>query len=113
MALLASVPVALAALSAGAQAEIHHLFETLAASDCRFYRNGSWHDAQTARAHLKKKYDYLVRKNLIHTAEDFIAKGGSTSSSSGEPYQVECKDGRRVTSAQWLTEELQRLRKKR
>ena len=43
--------------------------------------------------------------------DQFIEKGGSTSSMSGKPYLVQCGDAKAVTSGAWLTVELQALRK--
>lgn len=93
-----------------ARAEIAHLLGYLADSGCRFYRNGAWHDAAAARAHLTRKYDYLARRALVKRAEDFIRKAASASSMSGEPYRVQCPGAAPVRSDTWLTEELQRRR---
>ncbi len=107
---LSPVPHA-ATLSTDGQAEITHLLDFLEASGCEFYRNGSWHKAEAARAHLEEKYRYLLKKLQIRNAEDFIAMAATKSSMSGEAYQVRC--GKRITpSAAWLTAELTRLRQK-
>ena len=68
------VPVhsAAAVPSPVAQAEIAHLLSYLASSGCQFFRNGKWYEAPAARDHLQDKYDYLRRKALVGTAEDFI-----------------------------------------
>ena len=92
--------------------EIGHLLSALGASQCEFYRNGSWHDAPAAQAHLMKKYEYLLDKGRITTTERFIADAGSESSMSGERYQVRCPDRPSEPSATWLTNELARLRRK-
>ena len=97
---------------AGAKAEIGQLLSALGASQCEFYRNGSWHSAADAQAHLTKKYEYLLDKGKISTTERFIADGGSKSSMSGERYQVRCPDRPAEPSATWLTNELARLRQK-
>jgi len=102
--------VSAAELSKTAQDEINHLLTHLEKSRCQFYRNGGWHSAAKARAHLEMKYDYLVKKGLIGTAEDFIEKAASQSSISGNAYQVKCGNGSSVTSAQWLEDELRRYR---
>lgn len=97
--------------SATAQFEITHLLHYLSASGCEFYRNGKWHAVEEARSHIEKKYQYLLKKQIIESAEDFISKAASQSSISGEPYQVRC--GNDVSpSAVWLMEELMRLRLK-
>lgn len=93
-----------------AQAEIDHLLRYLAQSECRFYRNGRWHDGAAARAHLGKKYAYLADKGLVQRAEDFILRAASESSVSHEPYRVRCGTAEPVPSAQWFTEELRRHR---
>ena len=92
------------------RAEIDHLLYFLEHSECRFFRNGTWYTVVEARDHLGKKYDYLVKKGMITTAEDFIVKGASESSASGRPYQVQCGDSQPVPSARWLGDELARYR---
>lgn len=89
--------------------EVAHLLSHLSGSGCEFYRNGDWHAAEAARAHLEKKYRYLRDKGLVKTTEDFIQRGASESSMSHEPYQVRCA-GRVSASASWLRAELSRYR---
>lgn len=73
--LLALASVANAApLPATARAEVDALLTRLQSSGCQFNRNGSWHAGAEARAHLLKKLDYLERKNLVQTAEQFIER---------------------------------------
>ena len=111
LALMAFYPAAGAVdLSQSAGQEIEQLLAALGNSGCRFYRNGSWYGAADAQAHLTKKYEYLRKKKLIESAEDFIAKGGSESSKSGEPYQVQCSQEGAVQSAAWLQAALRHLR---
>ena len=95
--------------SASTKAEIGRLLSSLGASKCEFYRNGSWHGAADAQAHLTKKYEYLVENGKISTTEQFIEDAGSKSSMSGEAYQVRCPDRAAEPSAKWLTDELARL----
>ena len=90
--------------------EIDHLLGALGSSNCRFYRNGTWYTASDAQAHLTKKYEYLRKKKLLESAEDFITKGGTESSRSGQPYQVQCGQEDAVPSAVWLQAALRRLR---
>lgn len=92
------------------QSEVAHLFTYVENSGCRFYRNGNWHDAHRARAHLELKYRYLCSKGEVSCAEDVIERAGSTSSLSGKPYQVKCGDSEPVLSGDWLRAELQRFR---
>jgi Family of unknown function (DUF5329) len=92
-------------LSSTAQSEIKHLLDYLSLSRCEFYRNGNWYTAEAARAHLEKKYQYLLRKQVIGSAEDFISKAATQSSMSGAPYRVRC--GNNISpSAVWLRAEL-------
>ena len=92
------------------QVEVQHLLDYLGNSGCQFYRNGRWYGSEKAKAHLNKKYAYLIRKSLISTTEEFITYGASESSRSGELYQVRCGSSPAVPSGQWLTSELARYR---
>lgn len=91
--------------------EIAQLFGALKASDCRFYRNGSWHNAQKASAHLQRKYDYLLKKGLVSSTETFIELAASKSSTSGKPYQVRCGEAAPETSKAWFSKQLRAIRK--
>ena len=96
--------------SATAHQEIEHLIVHLRNSGCEFQRNGGWFDSKQAADHLRKKYDYLLRKDLVATAEDFITRAGTESSMSGTPYQVRCAGETAQPSAAWLQTELKRWR---
>ncbi len=100
-----------AAAASVADVEIGQLLGYLEHSGCAVYRNGNWYNASDARAHLEKKYRYLLDKGLVDTAEDFIDRAATASSMSGKRYQVKCDGREPVSSAEWLTTELQRLRK--
>lgn len=91
------------------QNEIEHLLRYLETSGCAFYRNGRWHDAPAARAHIEKKYDYLRKRDRVETTEAFIERAASQSSMSGEVYRVKC-DGAVTDSGAWLRAELRRYR---
>jgi hypothetical protein len=93
-----------------AQAEINYLLEFVEHSGCEFYRNGTWYDAKTARAHLQSKYEVLSANDRISSAEDFIDKAATSSSLSGRPYQIRCGGGEPITSAQWLRDALNHYR---
>jgi hypothetical protein len=93
-----------------ARGEIDSLLTRLAASDCQFKRNGTWHAAGEARAHLQRKLDYLVDKGAVASAEQFIERGATKSSVSGQAYLVKCGGNPAVPSGQWLRSELQALR---
>lgn len=112
-----AVPFALAALVASHDAsaappapevrnEVTQLLAHLEASDCRFFRNGSWHEAREARAHLQRKYDYLAKRGLIARTEDFIERAATRSSVSGHRYRVRCGTQNAVDGATWLNEAL-------
>ena len=102
--------IATAATSPATRAEVMHLMAAVEKSQCKFNRNGSWHDAAAARKHLAKKFEYMDKKDLVPSTEVFIERGASSSSSSGKPYQMQCAGAAPVTSGQWLTAELQRYR---
>ena len=89
------------------QLEIAHLMDHIAGSDCRFIRNGKAYDAEAARDHIQKKYDYM--RSRIQTAEDFIHHAAAKSSMSGEPYRIVC-GGETLLCADWLHAELRRYR---
>jgi len=93
-----------------ARHEIAHLVSYLKGSGCQFNRNGSWHDAGDASKHLQRKYDYLLKRDLVATSEDFIARAASQSSLTGKPYQVRCGVAAPAASAAWLKAELARYR---
>jgi Family of unknown function (DUF5329) len=86
------------------------LISGLGGSGCVFERNGRWYDAKAAQAHLRKKYDYLRKRELAATAELFIERGASNSSISGKPYRVRCGDASAVSAARWFGLRLRELR---
>jgi hypothetical protein len=93
-----------------ARKEISYLLSYLGSSDCRFYRNGSWHASSSAVRHLNRKYEYLLKRRLVSTAESFIELAATKSSRSGDEYLVKCGDATAVKSSAWLTQELARYR---
>jgi len=81
----------------------------LADSGCEFQRNGEWHPGPEARKHLERKYAYLLKKDLVHSSEDFIERAATRSSLSGQPYQVRC--GASISASDdWLRTVLGRIR---
>ncbi|MBN1547555.1 MAG: DUF5329 domain-containing protein [Syntrophaceae bacterium] len=92
--------------------EIQHLFDYLKNSNCEFIRNGKWHNAEEAFKHLNKKYQYLVKKGLIISTEQFIDRAASKSSMSGKPYLVKCGESGPIKSSVWLKSKLTRFREK-
>ncbi|WP_313460871.1 YfeK family protein [Stenotrophomonas sp.] len=110
--LLAVAVTTHAAPDDAARREIAGLIGSLDGSNCRFQRNGSWHDAAEARAHLQRKYDYLLRKNQVDTAEQFIERAASRSSMSGKPYRIACPGQPEQTAAAWFGSRLAALRQR-
>src|SRR5215468_10683174 len=74
---------AAADLSSAAQKEIAMLLERIETSNCSFGRNGSWYPAAEARKHLQMKVDYMVKRNMLGSTEEFISKAATASSVSG------------------------------
>ena len=99
-----------AAESAITKQEIAHLFTVLETSNCQFNRNGSWHEAKEASAHLSTKYKYLQNLNLIPSTEKFIDRAATESSFSNRAYQIKCADNVVQPSASWFTAALQKYR---
>jgi len=96
--------------SPSSRAEIAALLAALGDSGCRFERNGEWHDASAARAHLQRKLDQLLKRDAVTTAEEFIERAASRSSISGDAYHVKCGDAAPVASGEWLSARLAALR---
>jgi hypothetical protein len=90
--------------------EIRHLFDHLQNSSCEFNRNGKWYTAEEAVAHIHHKYQYLLKKGLIDSTEQFIDRAASESSLSGKPYMVRCGASEPIKSSDWFHEELRRFR---
>jgi len=110
---LALVPgVASTAPSADARREIAQLIASLDGSQCQFQRNGSWYGPADARSHLQRKYHYLLKKDMVDTAEQFIERAASQSSMSGKAYRIRCPGQPEQTSAAWFGARLQALRQR-
>ena len=112
LAALLTAPVAHAAPGPQAQREIAQLISSLDGSPCKFQRNGSWYDGPDARAHLQRKYDYLLKKDKVDSAEQFIERAASQSSMSGKPYRIQCPGQPEQTAADWFGARLQALRQR-
>jgi Family of unknown function (DUF5329) len=97
-------------LSLTTRAEIDHLLVYLKDSGCSFERNGKWYDADDAERHINRKLNWLLKRDLVDSAEQFIERAATASSRSGQPYHVKCADGEPVTSSAWFRAELERLR---
>ena len=92
--------------------EIQHLFDHLKNSDCEFNRNGKWYNAEEAVEHINNKYQYLIKKGLINSTEQFIDRAASESSMSGKPYGVKCGQSEPIESSVWFKRELTNFREK-
>jgi hypothetical protein len=103
-----------AALAAPARepvrAEIEALLARLAASGCKFQRNGAWYEGAQAQAHLLRKLESAGKRGTLQSTEQFIELVGSASSTSGEAYQVRCGAHAAEPSRRWLTRELSAVR---
>jgi hypothetical protein len=110
---LTILPAARGAPPENAQVEINYLLNLIGASSCEFQRNGVWYDSKRAAEHLRSKYDLLAGRELIKTAEDFIEKAATSSSMSGQQYQIRCGGAAPVTTHQWMFEQLTLYRESR
>lgn len=97
-------------LPATARIEIDALLNRLGASGCEFNRNGSWYSSPDAKAHLTKKFNYLLEKKKLDGTEQFIKLAASSSSMSGKDYLVRCAGAQPVASQSWLLAELRTIR---
>jgi hypothetical protein len=99
-----------ASLSPAVRAEIDALLSGLEASSCTFNRNGAWYPATEAKSHLLRKLKYLEDRGMVQSAEQFIERAASSSSTTGQPYLVKCGSGAPVQSGTWLLSQLQGMR---
>jgi Family of unknown function (DUF5329) len=107
---LVIAPVARAAPPASVVQEINYLIRYIEGSGCEFNRNGIWNNSTTAAAHVRGKYDFLLRQGRIDTAKDFIDKAATESSFSGQPYEIRCGGDLPMPSSLWLSNALRRYR---
>jgi hypothetical protein len=111
LALLLALPGGSAcALTPPVRAEIDALLSRLEASGCMFQRNGSWYPAAEAKAHLLRKLQYLDERGMVQSAEQFIARAASSSSTTGAAYFVQCGTEASVRSETWLLAQLRAVR---
>ncbi len=101
---------ALAGPGQQARQEIAQLMDGLSNSQCEFQRNGKWYGRVDARAHLQRKYDYLLKRDLVDTAEQFIERAASKSSLSGRAYRVRCPGQPEQEAGAWFLARLKSLR---
>ena len=79
-------------------------------TDAAFIRNGRPYSAATAAEFLRRKWRH--RDAEVGSADDFIEKVASFSSTTGQPYLIRFSDGRETPCAIFLRTELSSLRKK-
>ena len=108
---LATAASARAAPPSQVEREVAALIAALGGSGCAFQRNGRWHDAADARVHLQRKYDWLKKRDLVATTEQFIERAGTESSVSGRDYAVRCPGTTPEPSAAWLRRRLDAIRR--
>jgi len=76
-------------------------------SDVTFLRNGRAYNAGAAAQFLRAKW--RNREAEVCSAEDFITKVASVSSTTGTPYRVRLRDGREVLAAEFFRAALAEL----
>ena len=75
--------------------------------DAEFIRNGTAYTAPRAAEHLRTKLKKAGDR--VKTAQDFIIGIASSSYFSGNPYYIKFKDGRQVTSKDFLEKKLKEI----
>jgi hypothetical protein len=92
--------VTVAGSQADAEKEINYLLDFITASDCNFIRNSDPHSGPDAADHLRGKYKF--DKRHVTSAELFISRVATRSSTTGTPYTVKCEDHEAQTTDRWL-----------
>jgi hypothetical protein len=108
---LATIAVTICAdeLPATEKAKIERLIAHVKGlKDAVFIRNDVEFDAPTAARFLQGKWD--ANAAAIDTAEQFIEKAATVSSTTGKPYRIRFKDGTEVKSGDYLKERLKELK---
>ncbi len=90
------------------RAEVDHLLAFIEISGCDMARNGKRHPPDEARAHVARKYAHY-RKRITRT-EQFIELAATGSTMTGRAYLALCPGKPPRPTANWLLEELRRLR---
>ncbi len=88
-------------------AEIDSLLQHIGSSGCTFIRSGQEYSAADARRHLEMKLGFVRWR--LQTTEQFIDKLASSSSTTGEPYQIRCGSTQTVART-WLDAQLKQVR---
>ena len=89
-------------------AEVEHLINYLANSDCRMVRNSKSYSAKDGAKHMRRKYKYF--RDEISSTEEFIEYAGTKSTKSGRLYEVLCIGQEPEFSRDWLLKELNAYR---
>ena len=96
------------ALDVAGQAEVQHLLDFVAQSDCSFLRNGEAHSGPDAAEHMRRKFEHFADR--IDSAESFIESCGTKSLVSGKAYTVNCPGRPVQQTRRWLEDELEAFR---
>jgi len=86
------------------RSRIEELIAAVESADVTFLRNDTEHDAAAAADHLRRKWKHAGDREL--TAEEFIDKIASASSTTGRPYAIRESDGTVVAARTWLRQRL-------
>jgi hypothetical protein len=90
-----------AAPAAYEQARIDRLIDAVSRQNgLQFVRNGKAYSPVDAATFLREKLK--ARGADVATAEQFIERIASTSTTSGQPYRIRFADGREIASAEFL-----------
>ena len=107
LALTCLLPAPVQAEEAGEKGKIEALIRHVEnLKGASFIRNGKSYDAKNAAKFLRGKWD--AKEKEIKTAEEFIAKVATVSSTTGKPYLIKFSDGREVKCGEYLTGELKK-----
>ena len=97
-----------AELPASEQRKIEALIQHVESlTEAVFMRNNQAYPAKTAAQFLRGKWRATL--DDITTAQEFIAKVASVSSTTGQPYRIRFPDGHEVLSGDYLRTVLQQL----
>jgi len=97
-----------AELPASEQRKIEALIQHVATlTEAVFMRNNQAYPAKTAAQFLRGKWRATL--DDITTAQEFIAKVASVSSTTGQPYRIRFPDGHEVLSGDYLRTVLQQF----
>jgi hypothetical protein len=108
LALACGASHAMAAPTAAEQTRIDRLIEAVSRqSGLQFIRNAKAYSPAYAAVFLREKLK--ARGADVATAEQFIERIASTSSTSGQPYRIRFADGRETTGAEFLSALLKTL----